>query len=744
MRQLEGAIREELQVDSVELMAIAGQVVFDAIESEFGQYGKDHRAIVLCGPGNNGGDGWVVARLLADRGTQVTAIASPPATVEATECRQIALDAGVEEFVGPIGGEQESYAAMFDEADLVVDGLFGLGLNRPLGQSPYGVELIRVLNRSHLQSRTLKVVSIDVPSGLSESVPILLNWTHDPGTRSRSVNAPHWVCPTMTVTFELPKIVHVVPPHSLFVGKLLIRPLAPSLRLQDEHEYANFLSRMEHSKPTSDGSKSDLGDVTRGPRITVLDDPADIALVERSPWSHKGDYGRVTIVAGSPGKVGAARLAGLGGLRGGAGLVTVATPKSCVSDISQTPELMTLSLPDRHGKVMARGAEAVLALKSDVVAVGPGFGTAVGAAKLVLQLLDKYDGPLILDADALNVLDFEDVAIQKAFIQRAVRAYKTNQRYAVIMTPHVGEFSRLTGRTVDEINADPIGASSEFARRWGIWLVLKGTRTILAKPTGHVVINTTGNPGMATAGCGDVLTGVIAACLAKREVERRYDAARGHAPFEQSEPYYFKDITAYETVLKKKFRQTFGRSDDLPSNFKFSPFNAHWSTRVLFGGDYTLGVLEAVYIHGRAGDLAARAHGEVSLIASDILHSLGEAFTSVTEKSSPSGLNQRYETQVTRRKRRTPSHEALVSDHNGRFQGCADLATKFFGADAARNLFDMLIDIENVKELADEAEKAPCENCGKPMELTRGQSGWLFACSQYPRCKGMRQIRSSN
>ncbi|MEE3202632.1 MAG: NAD(P)H-hydrate dehydratase, partial [Acidobacteriota bacterium] len=319
-------------------------------------------------------------------------------------------------------------------------------------------------------------------------------------------------------------------------------------------------------------------------------------------------------------------------------LVTVATPKSCVPDISQTPELMTLGLPDRHGKVAARGADAVLALKSDVVAVGPGFGTALGAAKLVLQLLDKYDGPLILDADALNVLDFEDVAIQKAFVRRAVRAYKTDQRYAVIMTPHVAEFSRLTGRTVDEINADPISISSKFARKWGVWLVLKGTRTILAKPTGHTVINTTGNPGMATAGCGDVLTGVIAACLAKKEVESRH-----HSDTAQT---------------------------------------AEWIDAISFGGEYTLGVLEAIYIHGRAGDLAARARGEVSLIASDILDCLGEAFTSVTEKSYPSERsNSRYVTQVTRRNRGTSSHEALVSVP-GFFYGCADLATKFFGFDA--------------------------------------------------------------
>ncbi len=687
MRQLEGAIREELKVSSVELMEIAGQVVFDAIESEFAQYGKDHRAIALCGPGNNGGDGWVVARLLADRGTQVTAIASPSSTAEAAECRQAALDAGVEEVFGPIGGEHESYATMFDAADLVVDGLFGLGLNRPVGFSPYGYELIRVLNQSHVQSSTLKVVSIDVPSGLSESVPLL-----QPGEEGSK--RPYWVCPTMTVTFELPKIVHVLPPHSLFIGKLLIRPLAPNLRLQDLEKFYVFMSRMERQTRTSGAPKKDLKEY---PLITVLDDPADIALVERSPWSHKGDYGRVTIVAGSPGTVGAARLAGLGALRGGAGLVTVATPKSCVPDISQTPELMTLALPDRHGKVMARGAEAVLALKSDVVAVGPGFGTGLGVAKLVLQLLDKYDGPLILDADALNVLDFEDVAIQKAFVQRAVRAYKTNQRYAVIMTPHVGEFSRLTGRTVDEINADPISAASAFAQKWGVWLVLKGTRTLVVKPTGNIVINTTGNPGMATAGCGDVLTGVIAARLAKKEVELRYAAENGKLCFGYP---YFKDITAYESWLNKfVYPQSWvDRHWDLEQLMN----SVRWDERIFFGHAYTLGVLEAVYLHGRAGDLAARVRGEVSLIASDVLDCLGEAFTSITEKSYPVPFsNSRYGTQVTRRRRWTPSYTALV--HIGEdFQGgWADLARKFFGADAVKNFCDLHSGGDNVELLDD-------------------------------------------
>jgi len=630
MRELEGAIREDLRVSSVELMVIAGQVVFEAIESEFGKYGLDHRAIVLCGPGNNGGDGWVVARLLADRGTKVTAIASPSSTAEAAECRRTALDAGVEEVFGPIGGEHDSYATMFNAADLVVDGLFGLGLNRPVGFSPYGFELIQALNQSHVRSSTLKVVSIDVPSGLSESVPIL--------QAGEKAIRPYWVCPTMTVTFELPKIVHVLPPHSLFIGKLLIRPLAPNLRLQDLEKFYELESRTEK-------------DFQQSPLITVLDDPADIALVERAPWSHKGDYGRVTIVAGSPGTVGAARLAGLGALRGGAGLVTVATPKTCVPDISQTPELMTLALPDRHGKVMARGAESILTLKSDVVAVGPGFGTGLGATKLVLQLLDKYDGPLILDADALNVLNFEDVAIQKAFVQRAVRAWKTNQRYAVIMTPHVGEFSRLTGQTVDEINADPISATSAFAQKWGVWLVLKGTRTLVVKPTGNIVINTTGNPGMATAGCGDVLTGVIAACLAKKEVEQRYEESL--------------DAVMEVTDL--------GRSrlsrDGLPRTF--------------YGDQYTLGMLEAVYLHGRAGDLAARVRGEVSLIASDVLDCLGEAFTSITEKSYPNSFsNSRYGTQSTRRLRDAVSYLALVSIDKD-FQGeWADLARKFFGADA--------------------------------------------------------------
>jgi NAD(P)H-hydrate repair Nnr-like enzyme with NAD(P)H-hydrate dehydratase domain len=257
------------------------------------------------------------------------------------------------------------------------------------------------------------------------------------------------------------------------------------------------------------------------------------------------------------------------------------------------------------------------------------------------------------------------------------------------MTPHVAEFSRLTRRTVDEINADPISAASKFASNYGVWLVLKGTRTIVAKPTGHIVINTTGNPGMATAGCGDVLTGVIAACLAKKEVERRYAAECGGAP-------YFKDITAYDTALKN-----FDWPQELRQYEDGGRARAEWledqrRDTIFFGSDYTLGVLEAVYIHGRAGDLAARARGEVSLIASDILHSLGEAFTSVTEKSYPSGFNDRYGTQVTQRKRWTPSHETLVTV-SSEFLGHVRLSDNYFGPDAASNFFDMIIKAENDK-----------------------------------------------
>jgi hydroxyethylthiazole kinase-like uncharacterized protein yjeF len=225
----------------------------------------------------------------------------------------------------------------------------------------------------------------------------------------------------------------------------------------------------------------------------------------RAADSHKGDFGRVTIVAGSRGKTGAAYLAAMGALRSGAGLVTVATPASCLPIVaSMAAEFMTEALAESgDGTVSREGIERVLDLTQDVIACGPGLGRTEESREFVRALLDRATAPLVLDADALTVLADDPGRL----VGREERD--------VIITPHPGEMARLVGSSVDEVQANRIEVATDFATTHRVYVVLKGHRTIIATPEGRAFINPTGNPGMATGGTGDVLTGMIAAWLAQ-------------------------------------------------------------------------------------------------------------------------------------------------------------------------------------------------------------------------------------
>ncbi|MBF8300846.1 MAG: nnr [Acidobacteria bacterium] len=243
-----------------------------------------------------------------------------------------------------------------------------------------------------------------------------------------------------------------------------------------------------------------------GPHIELLTPEQVRMLVEpRAPESHKGDFGRVTIVAGSRGKTGAAHLAAAGALRSGAGLVTVATPSSCVPIVaSMAPEYMTEPLAEAgNGTVALAAIEAVLELQHDVIACGPGLGRGPAVAEFVRALIDRSAVPLVLDADALTALADDPSGL----VGREERD--------VIITPHPGEMARLIGTSVEEVQANRIQIAADCASTRRLYVVLKGHRTIIATPEGHVFINPTGNAGMATGGTGDVLTGMIAAWLAQ-------------------------------------------------------------------------------------------------------------------------------------------------------------------------------------------------------------------------------------
>jgi NAD(P)H-hydrate epimerase len=315
-----------------------------------------------------------------------------------------------------------------------------------------------------INASAIPVVSIDLPSGLSADTPDLVG---------------DCIQASMTVTLAAPKLPLVLPPGETHAGDIVVADI---------------------------GVPGDVVEGLDGPRVDLLT-PAQVrVLVEpRAPESHKGDFGRVTIVAGSRGKTGAAYLAGIGALRSGAGLVTIATPASCLPIVaSMAPEFMTEPLAEsEQGTVVTEAVEAILALQQDVISCGPGLGRGPAVAEFVRLLVDRATVPLVLDADALTVLaDDPSVLMGK-------------EEREIIITPHPGEMARLTGASIEEVQTSRLQIASEFASSRRLYVVLKGHRTIVATPDGHVFINPTGNPGMASGGTGDVLAGMIAAWLAQ-------------------------------------------------------------------------------------------------------------------------------------------------------------------------------------------------------------------------------------
>ena len=444
-------------VPSLELMERAGAAVVAAMDAHLADRLGDP-VTILCGRGNNGGDGWVVARLLRERGLDVTGLLfGRRRAVGGDAC--VNLDAAVRAGVPFAEVDDEDAWAQHRPRltrSVVVDALFGTGLNRPL------TGLLGVVVRD-VNDAGVPVVAIDLPSGLVGDAP--------PGPKSGP-----FLRAAVTVTLAAPKLPLALAPTC--AGTLVVADIGIP---------AGVIAALD------------------GPRTELLEAAALRArLPRRAPDAHKGDFGRVTIVAGALGKTGAAQLAGLGALRAGAGLVTVATPAACLGVVARVPEYMTLGLPDRDGVVTGEGLDDLLAGPADVMAAGPGLGTGPGPRAVVHALLDRrVPVPLVLDADALNVCADDPDRL------------RGRPEAPVVITPHPGEMARLAGTTTAAIQRDRIGAARAFATERQVHVVLKGARTLIADPVGTVWINTTGNPGMATGGSGDVLTGVVAAWLAQ-------------------------------------------------------------------------------------------------------------------------------------------------------------------------------------------------------------------------------------
>jgi NAD(P)H-hydrate epimerase len=459
MREADRRTIEEIGLPSLVLMENAGRQVVSAMEATFEDLASQ-RVAVISGRGNNGGDGFVVARTLQQRGVDV-AVFLLGRVVDVRGDAKVNLDilGQLGLTVVEIGDEQEweLHVSEISTCGIIVDAIFGTGFKPPAAGMLETV--IADVNGSGIP-----VVSIDLPTGLSAD-------THE--VSGESIDA------TLTVTLAAPKPPLVLPPAETRVGDLVIADI---------------------------GIPGHVVDMLDGPQTHMLTRTDVRALIQPRPAdSHKGDFGRILIVAGSRGKTGAAHLAAAAALRSGAGLVTVATPASSQPVVAaMAPEYMTDALPETpDGFLDAAALDRVLDAAADVIAVGPGLGRARGVDEFVQGLLERTGVPLVLDADALN-----------AFAADADRL-QGRDGLDVIITPHPGEMARLLGVAVNDVQADRVEAARTFAATHRLWVVLKGYRTVIASPEGAVFLNLTGNPGLATGGTGDVLTGMLAAWFAQ-------------------------------------------------------------------------------------------------------------------------------------------------------------------------------------------------------------------------------------
>jgi hydroxyethylthiazole kinase-like uncharacterized protein yjeF len=459
MRDADRQTIDDIGIPSMVLMENAGRQVVAALEAGYEDLADRHVA-VLCGPGNNGGDGFVVARTLHQRGVGVSVFVIAAMT-------DIKGDARLNvDILGRLGltvvetSDEQAWELHFSEiskCDLIIDAVFGTGLKAPLAGLMETVA-------ADVNGSGIPVIAIDLPTGLSadHAEPI--------GDCIRAA---------MTVTLAAPKLPLVLPTGEAQAGNVVVADI---------------------------GIPPEVIENLNGPRLELLTRESMRALINpRESDSHKGDFGHVLLIAGSRGKTGAAHLAALGALRSGAGLVTVATPSSCQPILAAMgAEYMTLALEDTmEGRVALGGLESILEFEPDAIAIGPGLGTGPEVTAFVQGLLDQSESPIILDADALNALASDPDRLQ------------SDGSRPVIITPHPGEMARLVNMSADEVQANRLDVARDFAGAHQIYVVLKGYRTLIATPDGKVFINPLGNPGMATGGTGDVLTGVLAAWLAQ-------------------------------------------------------------------------------------------------------------------------------------------------------------------------------------------------------------------------------------
>jgi NAD(P)H-hydrate epimerase len=459
MREADRRTIDEIGIPSIVLMENAGRQAVAAMEAAFEDLATS-RVGVLCGRGNNGGDGFVVARTLLQRGVNAAVfLLGSVAEVRGDARTNLEVLGRIGLTVVEITNAQdwELHFSEVSECDVIVDAVLGTGFHGRLS----GLLETVVADVNGLG---VPVVAIDLPTGVSAD---------SPEVDGEAIEA------SMTVTLAAPKVPLVFPPADSHAGDLVIADIGIPLPVLDEVE---------------------------GPYLELLTRERMRELVPaRAADSHKGDFGRVLVVAGSVGRTGAAHLAAIGALRSGAGLVTIATPRSCVPVLAAlAPEYMTEPLEETAaGTVDFASLDRVLEIKADVIALGPGLGRDPATTAFVHGLVERAGVPLVLDADALNAFADDPGHLMG------------RDGVDVIITPHPGEMARLLNTSIEAVQHDRLNVARDFAAAHRVHVVLKGHRTLVAGPDNRAFVNLTGNAGMATGGTGDLLTGMIAAWFAQ-------------------------------------------------------------------------------------------------------------------------------------------------------------------------------------------------------------------------------------
>ncbi|MFA5527479.1 MAG: NAD(P)H-hydrate dehydratase [Peptostreptococcales bacterium] len=435
MKEIDRLSIEKYGKSSLELMETAGTSVYEEIMNQF--HDDSTKITVICGKGNNGGDGYVIARKLIEKNTYTYVYSTTDPNLLEGDVRynyERLIDLGVE--VKDL--YQESFIKDIVESEIIVDAILGTGISRDVD-----ADLEKIIHAVNKAGK--KVFSVDIPSGLGSD---------DGKVYGAAIKA------FKTITFGLPKIGLILYPGADYVGQIVIKDIGLKKKAMDEMHIRTFL--INHAQVQK-------------------------SIPKRMKNTHKGTYGKVLIVAGSRGMAGAAVLSAKAALRSGAGLVTIGVGES-INDILQVsvPEAMTLPFKEIEEKINDYSS----------IAIGPGLGKNQGLLYWIDNIVGKYDGPIILDADALNIIGKNAEAI-----------FSKNNK--IVITPHPGEMAKLTGLSIKEINENIIETGRFYSQKWRITVIIKGARSVIAFPDGTVYINITGNPGMATGGSGDVLTGIL-------------------------------------------------------------------------------------------------------------------------------------------------------------------------------------------------------------------------------------------